>query len=56
MTREDIKDFLIKQKDKSKEEVLANFSSWIIVNGFVVNKLGKMISDLRSYPEWKWGE
>lgn len=56
MTREDITKFLKKQKDKSKEEVLANFSSWAVVKGVPIDKLGKIITDLRSYPEWKWGE
>jgi hypothetical protein len=56
MTREDIKNFLIKNKNASKEEVLSNFASYAIVNGVTVDKLGKLIADLRSYPEWTWGE
>ena len=56
MTREEIKNFLKNQDGKSKEEVLANFASWAVVNGTAVDKLGKLIQDLRSYPEWKWGE
>ena len=56
ITREEVSSFLNKQKGKSKEEVLANFASFAIVNGETVDKLGKIISDLRSYPEWSWGE
>jgi hypothetical protein len=48
--------FLKKQKSASKEEVLANFASWAIVQGTPVDKVGKLISDIRSYPEWTWGE
>lgn len=55
MTREEIQRFLKKQKNNSKEEVLANFASLAVVQGVPVDKLGKMIMDLRSYPEWKWG-
>jgi len=56
LTRDDIQKFLKKQKDNSKEELLANFSYWASVKGVPVDKIGKMIMDLRSYPEWKWGE
>jgi hypothetical protein len=56
MTRESVSQFLIGQKDKTKEEVLANFASYAITIGEKVEKLGKLISDLRSYPEWTWGE
>lgn len=55
MTREDVKSFLIKQKDSSKEDVLMNFTSLALVEGVSVDNLGKMIKDLRSYPEWTWG-
>ncbi len=56
MTRDMISKFLKKQKNNSKEEVLANFASYAIVQGLSVDKLGKQIQDIRSYPEWKWGE
>ncbi len=56
LTREDVKNFLILQKGKSKEEVLSNFASYAIVQKVNVDKLGKMIGDLRSYNEWEWGE
>lgn len=56
LSREDITVFLKNQAGKSKEEVLANFASYAIVNGVTVDKLGKIIMDLRSYPEWVWGE
>ena len=56
LSREDVTKFLIKNKDASKEEVLANFASYAIVQGMNVDKLGKLITDLRSYPEWTWGE
>lgn len=56
LTREDISKFLIKNKNASKEEVLANFSSYAIVRGLSIDKLGKLITDLRSYKEWTWGE
>jgi len=54
--RTEISKFLKKQKDNSKEEVLANFASWVITQGVPVDKVGKLIMDIRSYPEWKWGE
>lgn len=56
VTRSDIQSFLIGQKGKSKEEVLANFASWIVVQGETTEKLGKLISDIKSYPDWTWGE
>ena len=56
MTREEISSFLKNQAGESKEKVLANFASLAIVNGISVDKLGKIIADLRSYPEWSWGE
>ena len=56
MTREEISNFLIGQKDNAKEAVLANFASYVITQGISVDKLGKLITDLRSYKEWKWGE
>ena len=54
--RDQIKDFLINQKGKTKEEVLMNFTTFALANGITVDKLGKIIMDLRSYPEWTWGE
>ena len=56
LSREEIKNFLKKQKNNTKEEVLSNFASWVVVNGASVDNLGKLIGDLRSYQEWKWGE
>lgn len=56
MTREDIANFLKNHSGKSKEEVLMNFTSYALVNGTPVDKLGKLIMDLRSYPQWTWGE
>ena len=56
ITRDDIKSFLVGQKGKSKEEVLANFSSWASVQGVNTEKLSKLIADLKSYSEWTWGE
>lgn len=56
MTRDDVAKFLKKQKNNSKEEVLGNFASWAIVQGTPVDKIGKLIMDIRSYSEWKWGE
>ena len=56
LTREDVAGFLKNQKDKTKEEVLMNFTSYALVNGTSVDKIGKLIMDLRSYPEWIWGE
>ncbi len=55
-SREEIAKFLIKQKNKDKEEVLANFVSWAVVKEVPIDKIGKLIMDLRSYQEWKWGE
>ena len=56
VTRDDIKQFLIAQASNSKEEVLSNFSSWVITQGESVDKLAKLIKDIRSYKEWIWGE
>lgn len=56
MTREDIATFLKNQAGKTKEEVLMNFTSYALANGVLIDKIGKMIMDLRSYPEWSWGE
>ena len=56
LSRDEIKQFLINSKNKSKEEVVSNFASYAITMGEKVDKLGKLISDLRSYPEWTWGE
>ena len=56
LNRDQISKFLKKQKDNSKEEVLANFASWAVTSGVPVDKVGKLIMDLRSYSEWKWGE
>lgn len=56
ITRDEIAKFLKKQKNNSKEEVLANFASWAVVKGENVFKIGKLITDLRSYQEWTWGE
>jgi hypothetical protein len=55
VTREDVVKFLKKQKNATKEEVLANFASWAVVKGVSIDKIGKLIMDMRSYPEWKWG-
>lgn len=55
LSREDIAVFLANQAGKSKEEVLSNFASYAIVNGVPVDKLGKIIMDLRSYSGWSWG-
>lgn len=56
LTRVDISSFLKNQADKTKEEVLMNFAAYALANGVLIEKIGKMIMDLRSYPEWKWGE
>ena len=56
VSRTDIKEFLIGQKDKSKEEVVSNFASWAIVQGVNIDKLAKLIADIKSYPEWTWGD
>lgn len=56
ITREQIADFLKKQKGRDKEEVVANLASWAIVQKVNVDKVGKLIQDIRSYPEWTWGE
>lgn len=56
LTREDIANFLKNQKGKTKEDVLINFTSYALANGIVVDKIGKLIMDLRSYSEWSWGE
>lgn len=56
MNREDVRKFLLNQQDSSKEEVLANFVSLAVINGLPIEKIGKAISDLKSYPEWKWGD
>lgn len=56
MTRGEISDFLVKQKGKSKEEVLANFASYCVIKNIPLERLGKMIQDLKSYSEWIWGD
>jgi hypothetical protein len=56
LSRDEIKTFLTNQKDNTKEEVLMNFMSYAIVNGVSTDKIGRLVMDLRSYPEWKWGE
>ena len=56
MTRTEISDFLRNQAGKSKEEVLANFVSWVSVQGVNTEKIAKLIADIKSYPEWSWGE
>lgn len=56
LSREEIKGFLDKQKDKTKEEVLSNFTIFALAYGINIDKIGKLIMDLRSYPEWIWGE
>jgi len=56
MTREDMKNFLISQKGKTKNEVLSNFADFVVAYGISMDKYGKLISDIKSYPEWTWGE
>ena len=56
INREDIRGFLIKQKDSLKDEVLMNFVQWALANGVIVDHIGKLVADLRSYKEWTWGE
>lgn len=56
MTRGEVVDFLIKEKGKTKEEVIADFASYCIVKGFPLEKLSKLIKDLKSYSEWTWGD
>ena len=56
MMREDIKHFLANNKDKTKLEVVSLFTTFVLVDGISVDKLAKLIGDLRSYPEWIWGE
>ena len=56
MTRDDVKQFLIGQKGKAKEQVLSSFMNLCITNGVHLDKLAKMLADLQSYPEWTWGE
>jgi len=54
--RDEIKEFLVGQKDKSREEVIANFGSWLSVQHLNTAQIGKIFSDVLSYPEWTWGE
>jgi hypothetical protein len=56
MTREDVATFLKNHSGKTKEEVLMDFTSYALANGVLVDKIGKLIMDLRSYKEWTWGE
>ena len=56
ISRDEIKNFLIGQKGKTKEEVLMNFTSYALAQGVAVDKLGKIIMDLRSYPDWTWSD
>ena len=54
ITRDDIRNFLITNKDKTKQEVVSLFTSFALADGVSTDKLGKLISDLRSYNEWVW--
>ena len=56
LSRDEVRQFLISQNGKAKSEVISNFTTLALTNGVKVDKLGKLISDLRSYPEWTWGE
>jgi hypothetical protein len=56
MTRDEIRQFLISQNGKSKSDVISNFTTLALTSGEKVDKLGKLISDIRSFPEWTWGE
>ena len=56
LTRDDVKGFLTANSDKKKQEVLPLFISFALADGVSIDKLGKLIADLRSYNEWTWGE
>ncbi len=56
MDREQISNFLLGEQAKEKDSVLADFAFFAVKNNVPVDKIGKLIMDLRSYPEWKWGE
>lgn len=57
ITREDIRQFLINQVGKEKDEVIMNFTQWaLIAHSLPVDKIGKLLMDIRSYKEWTWGE
>jgi hypothetical protein len=56
MTRDEVRSFLISSRDKTKEEVVANFSSFCVVNNLPLPKIAKAINDLKSFSEWTWGE
>ncbi len=56
MDRIEISKFLQGEQSKEKDNVLADFAFFAVKNKVPVDKIGKLIQDLRSYPEWKWGE
>jgi len=56
MDRSEISKFLKENQHKNKEQVLSSFTNICITRGVKLDKIGKLIMDLRSYPEWKWGE
>jgi hypothetical protein len=56
MTREQVAGFLISHKDLTKEEVVAQFTTFALLSDISIDKLGSLIKDIRSYPEWIWGE
>lgn len=55
ISRDEIKAFLVGQKDKTREEVIANLGSWLSVQHLNTTQIGKIFSDVLSYPEWIWG-
>jgi len=55
MTRGEISKFLSDRAADTKESVVSAFSVMCVTQGVPIEKVGKLIADLRSYPEWKWG-
>jgi len=56
ITRDDIKKFLIGRKNYAKDKIVSDFTVYVLAEGESIDKLAKLIADLKSYPEWKWGE
>ena len=56
ISRSEISEFLKSESGKQKPSVLADFIFFCTSKKVDTETIGKLIKDLRSYPEWTWGE
>ncbi len=58
LSRGEIKNLLKdkKKKKKNKKQALTELVGEFVDSGEKIDKIGKLIGDIRSYPEWEWGE